>query len=233
MTGYLHPLYAESLSEFGTAVELPRGGGWLLERHIPRSNLKDAMGCYPLFCCTDWSKFGADIQEIKDRYVTISVVADPFASLTTADLSQYFQLVRPFKKHFIIDVSGSGDEHINRHHRYYAKRALKQIQVTVADHPKACLDAWVRLYAILVERHRLQGIKAFSKTAFAIQFDIPGLVVFLANRNGRTVGMHLWYLQSGIAYSHLSAFDQEGYSLRAAYALYWSAIQEFKRNHAR
>ena len=44
--------------------------------------------------------------------------------------------------------------------------------------------------------------------------------------------MHLWYLQSGVAYSHLSAFDQEGYSLRAAYALHWSAIQEFKRNHA-
>ena len=45
--------------------------------------------------------------------------------------------------------------------------------------------------------------------------------------------MHLWYLQSGVAYSHLSAFDEEGYSLRAAYALHWSAIQEFKRNHGR
>lgn len=44
--------------------------------------------------------------------------------------------------------------------------------------------------------------------------------------------MHLWYLQSGIAYSHLSAFDHEGYKLRAAYALHWFAIQEFKRNRA-
>ena len=233
MTGYLHPVYAKSLSEFGTPVELPRCGGWLLERRIPNSDLKDAMGCYPLFCCTDWTRFGDDIQKVKDRYVTISVVADPFAPLTTVDLSRYFQLVRPFKKHFIIDVSDSSDQHISRHHRYYAKRALKQIQIAVADDPKACLDDWVRLYAILVKRHRLRGIKAFSKTAFATQFEVPGLVIFRVSRNGRTIGMHLWYLQSGIACSHLSSFDHEGYSLRAAYALHWSAIQEFKRNYAK
>ena len=232
MTGYLHPLYAQSLSEFGTPVELPQCGGWFLERPIPDSDLKDAMGCYPLFCCTDWSKLPADVQEVKDKYVTISMVADPFAPITNLDFLRFLQLVRPFKKHFVIDVSDLGDQHINRHHRYYAERALKKIQVTLADNPKACLDDWLRLYAILVERHRLRGIKAFSKTAFAIQFKVPGLVIFRASRNGRTVGMHLWYLQSGIAYSHLAAFDQEGYSLGAAYALHWFAIQEFKRNYA-
>jgi hypothetical protein len=232
MTGYLHPLYAKSLSEFGTPVELPECGGWLLERRIPNSNLKDATGCYPLFCCTDWMRLAPDIQKVKDRYVTISLVADPFAPLTAVDLSQYFQLVRPFKNHFVIDVSCSSDRHVNQHHRYYARRALKQMRVSLVDDPKVCLDEWVRLYEILIARHRLRGIKAFSKTAFAVQFDVPGLIVFRASRNGRTIGMHLWYLQSGVAYSHLSAFDQEGYSLRAAYALHWFAIQEFKRDYA-
>jgi hypothetical protein len=231
MTGYLHPLYAKSLSEFGTPVELPECGGWLLERRIPNSDLNDAMGCYPLFCCIDWTLLAADIQKVKDRYVTISLVADPFAPITAADLSQYFQLVRPFKKHFVIDVSDSTDRHINRHHRYYARRALKQMQVRLVEDPKAALDHWMRLYQILVGRHHLRGIKAFSRTAFAGQFEVPGLVAFLVSRNGRTIGMHLWYIQSGIAYSHLSAFDEEGYSLRAAYALHWFAIQEFKRNH--
>jgi hypothetical protein len=233
MTGYLHPLYAKSLSEFGTPIELRQCDGWLLERRIPNSDLKDAMGCYPLFCCSDWSKFAADIQEVKDRYVTISIVADPFAPFTDLDLSRCFQLVRPFKNHFVIDISDSKYRHINQHHRYYARRALKHMEVKLVDNPKACLDDWVRLYQILINRHHLRGIKAFSKTAFATQFEVPGLMVFRANRSGRTIGMHLWYLQSGVAYSHLSAFDQEGYSLRAAYGLYWSAIQEFKQNHAR
>ena len=232
MTGYLHPLYARSLSEFGAPVTLPQCSGWLLERRIPNSDLKDAMGCYPLFCCTDWTRLAADIEKVKDRYVTISLVADPFAPVTPVDLSRSFQLVQPFKKHFIIGVTDSTDRHIHRHHRYYARRALRQIQVRLVDDPRACLDDWVRLYQILVERHHLRGVKAFSKMAFATQFKVPGLVIFQARRNGRTIGMHLWYLQSGVAYSHLSAFDQEGYSLRAAYALHWSAIQEFKRNHA-
>jgi len=231
MTGYLHRLYVKSLSEFGTPVELPQCGGWLLERAIPNSDLKDAIGCYPLFCCADWTKLPADIQKIKDRYVTISVVPDPFAPITAADLSQYFQLVRPFKKHFVIDISNSIDRHINRHHRYYARKALKQMQVRLVDDPKAALDGWVRLYQILVERHHLRGIKAFSRTAFAGQFEVPGLVAFQAIRNGKTIGMHLWYIQSGVAYSHLGASDQEGYWLGAAYALHWSAITEFKQHH--
>jgi hypothetical protein len=232
MTGYLHPLYAKSLIEFGTPIELPQCGGWLLERRIPNSDLQDAMGSYPLFCCTEWTRFAADIENVKERYVTVSLVPDPFAPVTTVDLSRYFQMVRPFKNHFIIDLNALSDRHVNQHHRYYARRALKQMQVNVVDHSKECLEDWLRLYAILVKRHHLRGIKAFSKSAFATQFEVPGLVVFRASRNGRTIGMHLWYLQSGVAYSHLTAFDQEGYSLCAAYALHWSAIQEFKRNYA-
>jgi hypothetical protein len=231
MTGYLHPLYAKSLSEFGTPVELSQCGGWLLERTIPNSDLKDAMGCYPLFCCTDWTRFAADVRDTKDKYVTISVVADPFASITEANLAQCFQLVRPFKNHFVIDDRGSSDRHISRHHQYYARRALKEMQVNRVEHPKEHLLDWLRLYAILIKRHRLKGIKSFSEKAFAIQFEVPGLVIFRASRNGRTIGMHLWYLQSGVAHSHLSAFDEEGYALSAAYALYWSALEEFKQNH--
>jgi hypothetical protein len=232
MTGYLHPLYAKSLSEFGMPFNLPRCGGWLLERRIPNSNLKDAMGSYPLFCCPDWRGLPPDIDKLKDRYVTISLVADPFAPVSADDLSQYFQTVRPFKNHFVIDMNDHTNRRISQHHRYYARRALKHMEVTLVDDPKACLGEWVRLYQILIDRHDLKSIKAFSKTAFSIQFEVPGLVIFRASRNGRTIGMHLWYLQSGIAYSHLSAFDHEAYSLRAAYALHWFAIQEFKRDRA-
>ena len=233
MTGYLHPLYAKSLSEFGTPIELPECGGWLLERRIPNSDLKDAMGCYPLFCCADWSRLGSEIERLRRGYVTVSLAVDPFAPVTVAELSENFQLVNVLKKHLVIDTAASPDHHhISWHHRYYAKRALKQMQVSVVDDPQPWLDDWVRLYAILVDRHHLAGIKAFSKFAFAIQFEVPGLMIFRASRNGETIGMHLWYVQSGVAYSHLNAVDEEGYALGAAYALYWSALSEFKQHHA-
>jgi hypothetical protein len=43
VNGYLRPGYAESL-EFGTPRELPRCGGWVLERQIPGFPDQDAMG---------------------------------------------------------------------------------------------------------------------------------------------------------------------------------------------
>jgi hypothetical protein len=229
MTGYLHPLYAKSLSEFGRPVELAQCGGWLLERPVPGSALQDAMGCYPLFCCSDWNKLAADIKNARQRNVTIALVADPFAPLSASELARCFDLVKPFKTHFVIDGNEPIDRHVSSHHRYYARRALRTVEVTMLDQPKDYFDEWIRLYQLLALRHNLRGIKAFSKSAFAMQFEVPGLVIFRAARNGTTLGMHLWYLQSGVAYSHLAACDEEGYASGAAYALHWVAIDEFKR----
>ena len=69
MTGYLHPLYAESLAEFGAPRRLARCGGHLLARKIPGGDGHDAMGCYPLFCCPDWSGLRDDLEEARDQLV--------------------------------------------------------------------------------------------------------------------------------------------------------------------
>jgi hypothetical protein len=60
-SGYMHPNYAHSLREFGEPRELPGSGGWILERIIPGTPYRDAMGCYPLFACNDWSKLANDL----------------------------------------------------------------------------------------------------------------------------------------------------------------------------
>lgn len=56
MTGYIHPGYAESLTEFGTPRELPRSKGWILKCQIPGFSDYDAMGCYPLFLLSGLSE---------------------------------------------------------------------------------------------------------------------------------------------------------------------------------
>lgn len=43
----------------------------------------------------------------------------------------------------------------------------------------------------------------------------------------RSIGMFLWYSWRDRAYSHLLAMDQDGYRLRASYALYWESIRYF------
>lgn len=227
MTGYMHPQYAESLREFGSPRELPRCGGSILERQIPGSSYQDAMGCYPLFACRDWSKLHLDLENLKDGLVSLSLVADPFGEYTPFDLHECFDLVIPFKEHFVADLNQPMNAIASKHHRYYARKSLQDVYIERCPDPTQFINEWVDLYGILIQRHNLEGIKALSKMTFAKQLRIPGIVMFRAISQRTTVGAHLWYTQGEVAYSHLAAFNSLGYDLMASYALYWSAIEYF------
>ena len=228
MTGYGSAAYAESLSEFGKPTHLRNSGGWVLERAIKGTDRHDAMGCYPLFTCTNWAGLSNDLGAIADRFVTLSAVIDPFAPVGEADLREAFDVVQPFKEHFVIEAPTFEAATVSKHHRYYARRAMRTLVVTREPEPVLRLDDWSRLYEVLVRRHALHGIKAFSRESFAGQLSVPGLVMFLATGKNGPVGAHLWFVGNDVAYSHLAAFSDEGYATGAAYALYWGAIRSFR-----
>ena len=223
MTGYAHPLYAESLAEFGRPRPLQASGGWVLERPVPGSPLADLMGCYPIFACTDWSRLPEDFKGMQGQFVSLSLVADPFGRYTLDDLHHCFHRVKPFKEHYLTEIGRLTPDAISKHHRYYARRALRDLRVERCHDPPAHLDEWVCLYANLIKRHGLSGIKAFSRRAFEIQMRVPGLVMLRAVRGQETVGAHLWYVQGDVGYSHLMAVNDAGYEMSASYALYWEA----------
>src|SRR5579864_7703333 len=124
--GYAHPLYTESLSEFGTPVGLPESGGQLLERLISGTAYHDAMGPYPLFCCADWHGLARDIEGLRGKLVSVVVVADPFGGHGEGALRSCFDCVVPFKTHFVVDLEQSAS-HGSSHHRYYARRAQREV----------------------------------------------------------------------------------------------------------
>ena len=221
--GYLNALYVESLREFGTPLHLPRSNGWLLERPIEGTSLRDAMGPYPLFACDDWSKLREDLEDHRGRLVSVALVTDPFAPVSPATLGGCFDRVWRFKEHFVLDLSKPAA--VSNHHRYYARRGLREVRITRQDRlDAAALDRWIDLYTNLVRRHSLTGIRAFSRESFAAQFRVPGVVMLEACHGDKVVGAHLWYVQGDKAYSHLMALDVQGYLLQAGYALYWEAI---------
>jgi hypothetical protein len=228
MTGYTHPDYAESLAEFGTPRLLPRSSGWILERPIPGFPCTDGMGCYPLFTCENWSQLHLDLEDSCNDLVCLAVVADPFGEYDEEYLQHCFQdVVIPFKDHFITDLCRKCDAIPSAHHRYYARRALKHVTVEVLQDPSSFAPEWTRLYAGLIQRHGLKGIKAFSAGAFTRQLSVPGLIAFRAISQGETVGAHLWYVRGEVAYSHLTALSPSGYDQSASYALYWHALEYF------
>ena len=109
--GYAHPDYARALGEFGSPVRLRKSGGYLLARHIPGSAAEDAIGCYPLFSCGDWLAVREDIGELRERFVSIALVADPFGQHDEDLLAKTFDRVIAFKSHFVVELGLDPDQH--------------------------------------------------------------------------------------------------------------------------
>lgn len=228
VAGYRHPDYAKSLEEFGIPFELPRSRGWILKRQIPGFPDYDAMSCYPLFTCQDWSQLEDDLEALVNDLVSLSAVIDPFGDYDALCLRRCFKdVVIPFKEHFLVNLGHSMKSFVSEHHRRYAHKALKCLRVEKAENTSQLVDDWVNLYANLINKHNIRGIQAFSQNSFYRQLGVPGIVVFHADYDGTTVGMLLWYVQGDVAYYHLGAFSDLGYELHASFALFWTAIEYF------
>lgn len=235
MTGYLNRGYVASVSPAGVPRELPRSGAWIVERPIaPAAGrrggvaARDAMGSYPLFCCPRWRELPGDLDALarQDRIVSLVLVSDPFGDYTTADLRACFpDLMIPFKDHFVADLSRPLDSFVSPHHRRYARAAGRGLQIERCAAPGAWIDDWCDLYDVLIHRHGIDGIPAFSRAAFVAQLDVPGMEAFRAHADGVTVGMLLWYRQGDVAYYHLAAYSPRGYEMRASFPLFWLAFQ--------
>jgi hypothetical protein len=166
--------------------------------------------------------------------VSLSVVADPFGEYDAALLQQSFtDRMILFKQHFVVDLSAPTDRLTCQNHLRNARKASRALYVERCNRPLDLAADWTRLYSILIDRHQIKGIGAFSRSAFLQQLNIPGIVVFRAVHGGSTVGMLLWYVMKHVAYYHLGAYDPVGYELRASFALFLFAIQYFSTTAAR
>lgn len=227
-SGYASREYAQSLEEFGAVRELPRCGGWLLTSQAPNSNLQDATGCYPLFCCRDWSALGADLASMADGLVSIRIVTDPFADVGISQLKNAFpDVCYEYKQHFVTDLTVPLESIVASHHQRNVRKALDALTVRQKTHGAALLSDWQRMYDNLVARHEIKGIARFSPLAFERQAKVPGFAAFSASDGDGTCGMSLWYVQGDVVYYHLGAHSDHGYERGASFALFWSALSYF------
>ena len=225
--GYLHPLYAQSFSEIGTPIFLPKSKGWLIKRQIPNSPHFDAMGPYPLFFCKDWGSLIEDLEALQDQIISVSLVISPFSVFPQENFKWYFDQFHKYKAHYILDLSLPFNLTISKNKRRNAIRALRKISVDLVKPPNIDLFEWFDLYQNLIKRHQIQGIRAFSQDSFEKQIAIPNTHYFQALYENSVVGGNLFYIQDDVAYAHLSAFTEDGYDKGAPYAIKWVALSHF------
>ena len=207
---------------------LPASNSWILERKIPGSGHIDAMGCYPIFACEEWSGLRADLESLPAGIIALAVVTDPFGHYDLTLLRECFpDRVKPFKQHFVVDLSRKLESFVHPHHLRNARKASRSLQIELIKDSSKFLDDWIRLYEELVVRHDITGIPAFSRESFDGQLKVPGLVAFRAVYDGAAEGMLLWYVQGRVAYYHLGAYSARGYDLGASFALFSQAIEYF------
>lgn len=225
--GYLSETYIQALKRLGQPLCLEKSAGWLLERPIPGSDKKDLCGPYPLFCCTDWLGLKRDVENLNERFVSLSFVSDPLGEYDEWELKSVFtDVCYPYKTHYVVDFFKPLT--IEKNHRRNIARSKKNIDVFRESEPTACLDEWNRLYGLLIRRHGIKGVARFSGDSFGRQFNTPGLRVYSARFNGRTVGMVLFYVMGDSVYYHLGAYDAIGYTWRASFAIFSAAIADFR-----
>jgi hypothetical protein len=225
LSGYHHPDYAHSLGEFGEPFELKQSGGWIIKRSIPGFPFCDGMGCYPLFSCRDWQLLHQDITGFQDDLITLSLVTDPFANVEPHDLQKCFDIIQPFKRHYIVDLSQSWENNVDRRHKQKIWKSLQEVKIEISHDASSFLDEWTRLYESLIQRHKIKGIKAFSKECFRRQLTIPGMVLFTGKVQGEVIGANLILMRDRVAYGHLAASSPTGYQFNAAYGIFWTTFK--------
>lgn len=194
----------------------------MLLRSIPRTDLHDAVGCYPLFACRNPEALNQDLAELKRvGAVSLTLVTDPLGDFPADLMTNLFGAVaRPYKAHHLVDLTGDPAELGTPHHRRDARRAARQATFTVCDKPVDHLTEWTRLYGHLVERHGVTGQARFSREAFAIQLALPGVMLVRADSpDGDLLGMQLWFTEKDKAWHHLSGHTPAGYRQGVSYGL--------------
>lgn len=226
--GYAHPKYAESLRAWGVPRRLVACDGWAIERAIPHGSHRDAMGCYPLFFCRHWERLAADVAALREDLVAFSIVADPFGCPGSELLRDVFDTVLHFKDHFVTEFDRPLHRIVKASHLANVRKAQRSVTVSLCQKPQERIDEWMQLYAVLARRRSITGLRLVSAEAFAMQFSLPGLVLFEAHADDVLVGLDAWYLQGDVAYGHVVAFSELGYQLRASYATKWAALSYFE-----
>jgi hypothetical protein len=224
---YSTSLYAFSLSDPDSTIEVPEWGCFVHRRAIPGSPLYDAIGTYPAAPLSANADIAGGLRRLaRHHLVSIVLVPDPYygLGLNRARLGASFEVCRPFKTHFVVEMSKRLD--ISKHHRQMVRRASRVCAVELvrlADH----LNAWCDLYSGLIDRRAISGTPNFSRTYFSALANVDGLRTWAAFCDDGLVAMALWLRHDTIAWLHLMAANDVGYRTGASYALVAAALEHY------
>ena len=210
-------------------MEMGGSGAWLQRRLIPATDFCDLVGPYPLLLCRTLSALPRDLDALDcTNLASVVFVCDPFLDEEVEAALAGFDVVRPFKTHFLASTEASWEDTATKHHRYYARKALRSADYHVVGDPPSFASEFWRLYQTPTNRFALTGVQALSQGIIEEQLTLPGTVAIAACDGSDTIGACIWYEISGRAYLHLQAQNEAGYLKSVGYGLCAYSIAYFQ-----
>ncbi len=217
--------YAATLQHLGRVVAVPEWDCHVIARPTAGGG-EDLLGCYPISTIDPKADLRGGLARLRsDGYVSVTLVCDDFHRPPLSALNETFDVVRPFKTHYI-HKGGLQLYKPGRNHQYKINRAFRTVDVKIIE-LKNHLDAWEALYAELVDRRRVMDTHLFTRASFTKLAEIPGVHAIGGFVDGTLVACHLWVSHSGHVHSHLVASNAEGYAQRASYAVSDASVRYF------
>jgi hypothetical protein len=215
--------YGETLRHLGEPIYIPEWGTSVLRRRIGAA-YHDAIGTYPITIFKPDHDLTGGLERLaRLGFVSVVLVFNNIWRPELSELQASFDFVRTFKHHYLYDRARSPFR-FSKNHGVKVRRAMRVVSVErfdLAGRP----DEWNEIYEGLVERLGLSNtIHAFPRDHHKALAQLPGTVAVGAFAGGRLLSCHVWVCYDGYAMSHLVASNEEGYAMRAAYAVNAASI---------
>lgn len=233
--GYASPRYAASFAAIGDVLTLPRSGTWVVSRAI-RGGHFDVAGLYPFSVCAKWQDLTADVDYLRDLgAVSWVLVSDPFAQEEVSRCLKGWDVFRPFKTHFWVDLQSNWRALRKKNTRNSCNKALREHTVDVVSWPDSAHfgnEFWA-LYRASSRRRDFGQASRMSLEMITGQLAVPGCVLVVARRSGVCVGMMICYAQHDTGYLHLLGLDDQALTHGTSYALIYRGLESLEERGVR
>jgi len=233
LRGYLSPAYRDSFRPFGEVLTLPGSGLHVLKRPLPDGH-HDLVGLYPFSRCPSWAGLAGDLDSLRGSgAVALSLVSDPFRKDEAVAAMSGWAVCRPFKAHWVVDLTGDWRAGRSRKTRYYAAKGCAAQEVFVSDDPAGFAKEFWTLYAETADRLDMGPLQRFTPGIVAAHLALPDVLLVIARTAEGPTGAMIAIENAQNAYIHLIGTTARAARLHTGAAMYHVALERLEARGCR
>lgn len=226
MSGFYQAGYSESL---GPNILLTHSDSYLNKRVIGTTDHYDLVSPYPMFAGRNFSAIGQDIRSLSETdAVSMTIRSDAFFEKTVGQTESVWGWFRPFKTHYITNLSKPWRDTAARNAKRYEERARRTFTFSEVLNPAFYASDLRRLNSIIVNRKRGTNTKIIAEKVLKHQLGLSGARLFKASNSNGIQGLAFFMVTEKRAYAYMIGATDEARSNNVIYGLYGFALDIFQ-----